>query len=74
MKTINIESPVPGTVVLIHCQDGNLVHEGEIAVTIEMMKTHIPVYAPATGVIQYLIREGEGVVKEDVLAQIHLPE
>lgn len=69
--TVDIESPVAGTVLRIECQAGDRVETEDPIVTLESMKMEIPVEAPQSGrVSEILVGEGDTVAEGDLLARL----
>ncbi|NIQ05243.1 MAG: dihydrolipoyllysine succinyltransferase [Candidatus Korarchaeota archaeon] len=59
-----------GTVVNWFASDGDRVEEGEEIVEIEVIKTSMPLEAPASGTLTIHVREGEEFKPGEVLAVI----
>ena len=69
-----VRAPMPGLVIAIHKQVGDLVSRGETLLTIESMKLQMKLDAPRDGEIGEIgVREGEGFDKDAILARLVLP-
>jgi len=54
-----------------HCvQVGQRIEEGKDILTMEIMKTEVPVLAPVAGVITWIIKPGENIKRGEVVARI----
>lgn len=62
-----IKAPMPGAVVRIHKQAGDMVARGEAVVTIESMKLQTTLAAPRDGVIEILFCEEGGAFEKDAI-------
>jgi|HubBroStandDraft_6_1064221.scaffolds.fasta_scaffold984085_1 biotin carboxyl carrier protein len=67
---IEIRAAIPGTVSVVHADDGATVAEGETIIEIECMKTMWPLTASAAGIVRYHVKLGEMVAQDQVLAII----
>ena len=66
-----VVSPMPGKVMKIPVNEGDLLSAGDIVVVLEAMKMETPVNAPATGVLAKLeVTEGQQVQSGALLAVI----
>lgn len=66
-----IRAPMPAQVRAVQATEGDTVEKGQTLLLLEAMKMEIRIKAPAKGVLKHLlVREGQTVVKEQVLAQI----
>jgi len=67
----DVRSPMPGTVVNVRVQSGHEVHAGEALVVVSAMKMEHVLVAPHDGTVDILVREGDSVVVDEVLARVH---
>ena len=66
---IAIVAPLPGTIAAMDARAGDVVKRGAALFTIESMKMHHPVAAPASGPIErILVRDGQTVAAGETLA------
>src|ERR1700751_4190316 len=66
-----IHAPMPGAIVAIHRQAGELVARGETVVTIESMKLQTALAAPRDGrLLEVLKKAGETFDKAELLARL----
>jgi biotin carboxyl carrier protein len=73
MSSLNVLSPLTGSVWKIEVQPGAQVAQGDVLMVIESMKMEIPVEAPQAGVLTALsVQEGETVQEDQLLAAIEL--
>ncbi|WP_375294472.1 biotin carboxylase N-terminal domain-containing protein [Microbacterium sp.] len=63
-------SPMPGTVVAVHADDGAEVEEGAAVVSVEAMKMEHVLRAPAAGLVRIAVAVGEGVSRGQQLATV----
>jgi acetyl-CoA/propionyl-CoA carboxylase biotin carboxyl carrier protein len=68
----SLEAPMPGTVLLVHVADGDLVQEGDVLVVLESMKMELSITAPHDGIVEGLaLRPGDRVVLRQPLLAVH---
>jgi acetyl-CoA/propionyl-CoA carboxylase biotin carboxyl carrier protein len=65
-----ITSPMPGTVLAVLAADGTSVGRGEAVLVVEAMKMEHTLTAAADGVVSVLVRVGEQVKLDQVVARI----
>ena len=66
-----LKAPMPGAVISIHRQPGDVVRRGETLVTIESMKLQTALPAPRDGVIAKILKgEGETFEKDEVIVTL----
>ena len=70
MKAVDVRATIPGTITIIHVQDGARVDAGETILEVECMKTLWPVSAPAAGVVRLRAAAGELIGQDQVVATI----
>ena len=70
-KTNIIKSPMPGLVLRISVNEGDVVEEGDELVVVEAMKMETPVMAPFPGTVQNIsIAQGDQVQASQFLLEI----
>lgn len=65
-----LASPMPGTVVAVHVEDGTEVEEGAAVVSVEAMKMEHVLRAPITGVVGLAVVLGQAVARGQQLATV----
>jgi acetyl-CoA/propionyl-CoA carboxylase biotin carboxyl carrier protein len=65
-----LRSPMPGTVVAVPVDDGAAVEAGAAVVVVEAMKMEHAVPAPLPGTVEVLVRVGDRVTRDQVLARV----
>jgi acetyl-CoA/propionyl-CoA carboxylase biotin carboxyl carrier protein len=66
----DVRSPMPGTVLRIRVTQGQLVRAGEALVVVSAMKMEHVLLAPREGTADILVREGDSVVVDEVVARL----
>lgn len=66
----HLESPMPGTVVLVHVDDGTHVEEGEPVIVVEAMKMEHVLRAGVAGTVSLRATRGDTVARGQTLAVI----
>jgi acetyl-CoA/propionyl-CoA carboxylase biotin carboxyl carrier protein len=69
----DVRSPMPGTVVSVPAQSGHDVHTGQPLVVVSAMKMEHVLVAPRDGTVDILVREGDSVIVDEVVARLHPP-
>ncbi len=69
-----LESPMPGTVVLVHAAEGSRVEVGDAVVVVEAMKMEHVLRATVAGIVSLHVGQGEQVTRGQLLATIHADE
>ena len=68
--TNDVRSPMPGTVVQVRSTSGAHVRAGEALVVVSAMKMEHVLVAPRDGTVDILVREGDSVVVDEVVARL----
>ncbi|TLF75389.1 acetyl/propionyl/methylcrotonyl-CoA carboxylase subunit alpha [Nocardia cyriacigeorgica] len=68
-----IRSPMPGSVIAVPVEPGAEVTAGAPVVVVEAMKMEHSLTAPIAGTVEVLVRPGDQVSLDQVLAKIHAP-
>ncbi len=66
----DVRSPMPGTVVQVRSTSGAAVRVGEALVVVSAMKMEHVLVAPRDGTVDILVREGDSVVVDEVVARL----
>jgi acetyl-CoA/propionyl-CoA carboxylase biotin carboxyl carrier protein len=66
----DVRSPMPGTVVSVATEDGDGVRAGQALVVVSAMKMEHVLVAPRDGTVDILVREGDSVVVDEVVARV----
>jgi acetyl-CoA/propionyl-CoA carboxylase biotin carboxyl carrier protein len=66
----DVRSPMPGTVVSVRAKSGHEVSAGEALVIVSAMKMEHVLLAPRDGTVDILVREGDSVVVDEVVARL----
>jgi acetyl-CoA/propionyl-CoA carboxylase biotin carboxyl carrier protein len=61
---------MPGTVVSVPTENGSDVHVGQALVVVSAMKMEHVLVAPRDGTVDILVREGDSVVVDEVVARL----
>jgi acetyl-CoA/propionyl-CoA carboxylase biotin carboxyl carrier protein len=61
---------MPGTVVSVRATDDHVVRAGDALVVVSAMKMEHVLVAPRDGTIDILVREGDSVVVDEVVARL----
>ena len=65
-------APLPGLLLELRAEQGQLVREGDVIAVLDTMKMHLELRAPMTGVILETCRDPmTEILQGDVLAIIH---
>ncbi len=65
-----LTSPMPGSVVAVGVQDGQMVQTGTVVVTVEAMKMEHALAAPVDGAVELLVAVGDQVKVGQLLARV----
>jgi len=66
----DVRSPMPGTVVSVRVTSGDDVRAGDALVVVSAMKMEHVLVAPRDGSVDILVREGDSVVVDEVVARL----
>ena len=66
-----VRSPMPGTVVSVPVDDGDIVEAGQVLLSVEAMKMEHQLLAPLDGAVHLGVRSGDLVKAGQVVATIH---
>ncbi|TDK26936.1 biotin/lipoyl-binding protein [Arthrobacter crusticola] len=69
-----VRSPMPGTVVSVSVQDGEVVEEGQVLLAVEAMKMEHQLRAAVAGTVHLTLKPGDLVRADQVVASIHVEE
>ena len=72
-KGDELRSPMPGTVVSVRALTGEAVVSGQALVVVSAMKMEHVLIAPRDGTVDILVREGDSVVVNEVVARLSDP-
>jgi acetyl-CoA/propionyl-CoA carboxylase biotin carboxyl carrier protein len=70
MSSDDVRSPMPGTVVRVRTSTEDVVHAGDALVVVSAMKMEHVLVAPRDGTVDILVREGDSVVVDEVVARL----
>jgi acetyl-CoA/propionyl-CoA carboxylase biotin carboxyl carrier protein len=65
-----LASPMPGTVIAVSVEDGDVVTAGTAVVVVEAMKMEHTLTAPTDGVVQLLVTPGQQVKVDEIVARV----
>jgi len=66
-----IKAPLPGTILNIHCKQGDSIKIGQKLITLEAMKMENNIDSDKEGkVLQILVNQGQTVMEGDILIEI----
>ena len=68
-----ITSPMPGSVVAVHVEDGHSAERGAPVLAVEAMKMEHVLKAPIDGVVEVLVKVGDQVDVDQPLARLRAP-
>jgi acetyl-CoA/propionyl-CoA carboxylase biotin carboxyl carrier protein len=67
----SLEAPMPGTVLLVHVENGDAVAEGDVLLVLESMKMELAIAAPHAGTVEGLdLRPGDRVARQQPLVAV----
>ncbi|HEX4289459.1 MAG TPA: biotin carboxylase N-terminal domain-containing protein [Trebonia sp.] len=69
-----ITSPMPGSVVAVHVEDGQRAERGAPVLAVEAMKMEHVLKAPIDGVVEVLVKVGDQVDVDQPLARLRAPD
>jgi acetyl-CoA/propionyl-CoA carboxylase, biotin carboxylase, biotin carboxyl carrier protein len=68
----SLQAPMPGTVLLVHVADGDVVDEGDVLMVLESMKMELSITAPHDGVVDGVtLKPGDRVALKQPLLAVH---
>lgn len=68
---VNVESPMPGSIVDISVKQGDLIKEGDVLLVLEAMKMENEITAPRSGTVRAVhVKVGDNVDSGDLLVEI----
>jgi acetyl-CoA/propionyl-CoA carboxylase biotin carboxyl carrier protein len=68
----SLQAPMPGTVLIVHVSDGDLVARGDVLMVLESMKMELAITAPHDGTVDSLsLRPGDRVALRQPLLAVH---
>ncbi|GAA3173998.1 hypothetical protein GCM10020255_064290 [Rhodococcus baikonurensis] len=65
-----IASPMPGAVIAVNVENGAAVSAGQPLVVVEAMKMEHSLTSPIDGIVEVLVRQGDQVMVDQVLARV----
>ncbi len=68
--SVNVEAPMPGTILDVKVTAGNRVNAGDVICILEAMKMENEIVAPQDGVVKNVVAKGTTVNTGDVLASM----
>ena len=70
----SLQAPMPGTVLIVQVENGDLVQEGDVLIVLESMKMELSIAAPHAGVVSGLsLRPGDRVELGQSLVAVIAP-
>jgi len=66
----DIRSPMPGTVLAVRAVRGDVVTSGQALVVVSAMKMEHVLVAPQAGTVDILVREGDAVIVDEIVARL----
>ncbi len=71
MEAVDVEAPMPGTVLEVMVSKGDTVGAEDELLIVESMKMEVPITAPAAGTVsEVLVSDGVAIAEGDVLMRI----
>lgn len=67
---INIDAPMPGSIIKVLIEEGQAVQEGDVLFVLEAMKMENDIISSASGKVSLKVSHGDSVSTGDVLAII----
>ena len=64
---VNVESPMPGTILDVKVQVGSAVKKGDVLCVLEAMKMENEILAPQDGTVKSVVTKGSTVNTGDIL-------
>lgn len=64
---VNVESPMPGTILDVKVQVGSVVKKGDVLCILEAMKMENEILAPQDGTVKSVVTKGSTVNTGDIL-------
>ena len=64
---VNVESPMPGTILDVKVQVGSTVKKGDVLCVLEAMKMENEILAPQDGTVKSVVTKGSTVNTGDIL-------
>ncbi len=68
----SLQAPMPGTVLIVHVSEGDVVARGEVLMVLESMKMELAITAPHDGTVDGLeLAPGDRIVRGQTLLAVH---